>query len=91
MPVHFQQHFSNYSFANRAWELLYSVFLSKFPVCIIFGHSKNECMLALYCVCMNSSCILVLLVAYYINNIIICILGIGTCSVLPVSHNSLQC
>lgn len=90
MRVHFQQHSSNYSFASRAWELLYSVFLSKFPVCIVFGHSKNECILALQCVCVNSSCILVLLVAYYINNIIIFILGVGTYSILPVSHDRLQ-
>lgn len=39
---------------------------------------------------MNSSCILVLLVAYYINNIIICGLGIGTCCVSPVFHWLLQ-
>lgn len=51
---------------------------------------KNECILVLHCVCLNSSCILVLLVAYYINNIIVCILGIETCSLLPVCHSSLQ-
>lgn len=82
---------NNFQVTHLLIRLGTALFFSEFPVCVIIGHSQNECTLPPQRVCMNSSCILVLLVAYYINNIVFFILGIRTRSALPVSHNSLQC